>query len=551
MRPIDAITEEEFETMRTWVKIHTDDACGGIRMDIKDILLMHWNKEKQKLFDLFGQKLILDKVIEVDKTSHELERAYYETETLHNFIDKINAWLWRSCQDINSNLGLSTDEVINNSLTEQRVLNYGEKRHVFPKGCKTMKYLAALFEAFPELPNKDWFEKSRIEQSMLLNTKKTKVRLCLSIHPMDYMTMSDNPYNWESCMNWSDGCYRMGTVEMMNSPCVIVAYIRGKKKLDVSWNNKLQKNVEWNGKRWRELFVVNPTSTDYKDRGTVLNLISEIKAYPYRNQEYTQAVLDWLVELCREQNQLDYIQSKYTHRGEAYDNINIGASTGLMYNDFNNTDYCNLKIALPVRPVYNFCYSGVAQCMYCGEDSDCSYEDSILCDDCNSNERCRCCSCGARINPDYDDYYCDDNGEYYCSDCRDEYFTFDQVYEEYIYNEDVIEVYYASMKNEPSKYNDSSFYTNINNFEIIEDGDDETEIPENGRFIRRTSRGVYYVNIDEAPRIFLDIQFYNNQSLRDYCDEESYVGLTAISLDDRTYYSYRDSYKTAKRFLIA
>ena len=38
--------------------------------------------------------------------------------------------------------------------------------------------------------------------------------------------MSDNNSGWESCMSWrNNGCYRRGTVEMMNSPYVIVAYL--------------------------------------------------------------------------------------------------------------------------------------------------------------------------------------------------------------------------------------------------------------------------------------------------------------------------------------
>ena len=45
--------------------------------------------------------------------------------------------------------------------------------------------------------------------------------------------MSDNDYGWDSCMGWmNEGEYRLGTVEMMNSPCIVVAYIDGEE----AWN---------------------------------------------------------------------------------------------------------------------------------------------------------------------------------------------------------------------------------------------------------------------------------------------------------------------------
>lgn len=89
----------------------------------------------------------------------------------------------------------------------------------------------------------DEFEEFRICQSMCTNTTALEGKLCLSIHPLDYMTMSDNACDWSSCMSWQeDGCYRMGTVEMMNSPCVIVAYLESSHPMyfsrEATWNSK-------------------------------------------------------------------------------------------------------------------------------------------------------------------------------------------------------------------------------------------------------------------------------------------------------------------------
>ena len=110
------------------------------------------------------------------------------------------------------------------------------------KGTKPLRVLAKMAQAF----NLEGFEEFRLTHSRILNQKKMTGELCLSIHPMDFMTMSDNNSNWESCMSWSDyGCYRRGTVEMMNSECVVVAYLRAKEDMKVS------EDLYWNNKKWR------------------------------------------------------------------------------------------------------------------------------------------------------------------------------------------------------------------------------------------------------------------------------------------------------------
>jgi hypothetical protein len=92
-------------------------------------------------------------------------------------------------------------------------------------GMKFMKALGKVVEAYNL--DQEMFEEFRIAHSQILNDKKLSGRLCLSIHPLDYMTMSDNESDWGSCMSWREGgCYRRGTVEMMTSPVVVVAYLK-------------------------------------------------------------------------------------------------------------------------------------------------------------------------------------------------------------------------------------------------------------------------------------------------------------------------------------
>jgi hypothetical protein len=109
------------------------------------------------------------------------------------------------------------------------------------RGCKVSKVLGKL----ANILNLPGWEDFRICHSQILNQKDLGGNLTISIHPLDYMTMSDNSYGWESCMSWeSEGGYRQGTVEMMNSRSVVIAYLSGEDKMRIG-------DDFWNSKKWR------------------------------------------------------------------------------------------------------------------------------------------------------------------------------------------------------------------------------------------------------------------------------------------------------------
>ena len=154
-------------------------------------------------------------------------------------------------------------------------------------GCKNTRVLGKIADAY-KLPH---FEDFRLVHSQVLNQKKLNGIMCLSIHPLDYMTMSDNNCNWESCMNWySHGDYRIGTIEMMNSPMVVEAYLEA----DHPYYPIDNRSWTWSNKRWRCLYIVHP------------DIITEIKQYPYHNEFLSKEVLGWLKELAQKNNNWAY-----------------------------------------------------------------------------------------------------------------------------------------------------------------------------------------------------------------------------------------------------
>lgn len=277
-------------------------------------------------------------------------------------------------------------------------------------------------------------EKARILQSQLLNTKSLKGNLNLSIHPLDYITMSDNEYDWSSCMSWEEsGCYRLGTLEMLSSPKVIVAYLTGE-------NNEyhLTSDITWNNKKWRELFVVDK------------NIISGVRGYPYYNEALEAIVLDKLVELATnnlgwefEKDTIEFSTNNYFP--ETNERIHsIRMHTKAMYNDFGAQSPkahlgINTKEILKEHPI-DIYYGDYPYCLNCGEpiylQSDNEYDilgDGLECLNCRGLYYCDECG-GLYDSSDM----CEINGKLLCPSCYEENYIYCEKCDNYVFINDCI-----------------------------------------------------------------------------------------------------------------
>lgn len=380
-----------------------------------NFLLRLWKTAKENhLFTVFGDNLILkrpnftvEKDIEVIRNA--CERAVY---TNWDFYDN-----WR-------NMVEEFDFIPLGSLTGRECLasNYydGEEFEIttpkgkviqVQKGCRPVKMIGKILKAFNRLRG---YETFRIEHSRVLNDKYMTGTLCLSIHPLDYMTMSDNDYDWGSCMSWrEEGEHRMGTVEMMNSSTVVVGYLKGEEPMDLFEDGE----AEWNNKKWRQLFIVDP------------KIILAVHAYPRKNDVMTQECLDWLRDLMIAAGynyypDIDIYKSGYRVT-ENY-SIRYRFSNNFMYNDLYESHYCYVSSDIDTESKYTTHtveYSGPAECLCCGEDlswaspetnlhptclvcmhcggykyclecGEIMYEDEEMCEDCRSATYEECDICG-------------------------------------------------------------------------------------------------------------------------------------------------------------
>lgn len=295
------------------------------------------------------------------------------------------------------------------------------------KGCKPVKIIGKLNQAYHISEN---FEAFRIAHSMVLNTAKIKGDLHISIHPMDFMTMSDNDCDWDSCMSWANrGSYRQGTVEMMNSEYVVVAFL-------TSSTLMRRFNYTWNNKKWRSLYIV--------DR----DIITNIKGYPYQLPEIDKVVIQTLAQMIhaaepdiiyRDVYSYDY-ENGFPVGGDHDKSVELDFQTGHMYNDFGTiTHYGCVREGATFGDFNNIRidYSGVAECMWCGGTDPGFGEDELLvCDCCEDSVRCDCCGEISR----HDDLYETASGDWVCESCIAEYYDKD-INEEYVRTDDLQRVY--------------------------------------------------------------------------------------------------------------
>lgn len=436
----DLLSEDDKKTMENYINLYSsgDTPCKNI-----DDVLREWAISKRTLYHTLGDKFMVEFPIEYSRPISDIsEDCWKETAYpskfrtfLGNLIDEFRCTT--SCMNsmfINNIFNI--DNIATNTINIETPISVQHKHTwkiiTIQPGAK---YFRTLHHLVKECGGKydNIFEEFRIRISQITNQRSLKGTMCISIHPMDFITMSDNGYGWDSCMRWVDdvGDYRLGTVEMMNSPNVICAYLKGNEPFNFGWNEK-DEFTTWNNKKWRELFVVTP------------ELIAEIKSYPYDNEKFTKTVMDTLLTLSKENDGNEYdteIYWEYSTQVNSHGmNLQFGTRENGMYNDFgcyrNNKGHLmhyNSQIMENITDCNNYyiTYSGAKTCMICGayiDDYDADPRE-VVCEEHGCYTRTTCCCCGCRLDSD-ETFYSDYTQEEYCESCYYDNFITDNVSDE-------------------------------------------------------------------------------------------------------------------------
>ena len=313
-----------------------------------------WSRNKSHLYELFGNQLIISRPVDDITHSHQQLVILFGQEVYkhnHNYI--VAKVVFQ---------GFAAKEITHNRLCKN-IDVYGK---IFLAGTKVSKILQ---EVVPE-DHRDAFN---VQYSMFRQKLRAAGRLCISIDPRDFLTMSVNNAGWSTCQHIS-GERGTATFSLMQDTVTAVIYV-AKEKTEVL---KDLKGLEWNSKTWRQLVHICVQT------GRIV--LSE--HYPFQASHYTNLALEMLGQQFCQYTQRDTI-TLVPYNESIMDMINVEET--YVHNDlaykYGHMVYCaEMKSTWWTSGTTIHVGSHKIYCVKCGEEAVDMEEfcdrRTILCDDC-------------------------------------------------------------------------------------------------------------------------------------------------------------------------
>lgn len=257
--------------------LHLSHLNADLRIDIREHL-NNWAKNKSHLYLAFGKKLKLEKEIELDFSGDSnyvkcLISKFYQEITQA----KVKRFL-KSC---------SNAEVVMNCLNR----NVSFENVKFRAGDKISKCIGKILDLYDITPAEK--DSVLIKFSMLIQGVKAKGSAVLSIDPVDYITMSENNSNWESCHSMS-GCFRTGPFAYLQDSSTTISYVKPKDDCVFTYGDS--KTLTYSNKNWRQIVLFSKE----------LKYATQLRQYPYTSQANQSTVASIVMNILNAKSGLDY-----------------------------------------------------------------------------------------------------------------------------------------------------------------------------------------------------------------------------------------------------
>jgi hypothetical protein len=302
-------------------------------MSIKDLkdevvhrYLQEWAEAKYEYYLLFNKNFFIEKEIEIEMNKEEMKlnliNLCYKFPQYAPIITefRVNSWLSNTCFD--------------NSLFEKYYPEYKES-------MKLSKFMATLYN--------DKIVNDAI--AGVLSNRKIIARVAISIGPYDYLTMSLNNYDWQSCQKIGDGCYSTGTLSLMIDDCTLIGYKYSGDNQRFNYNNF---KFEGNSKSWRQCI--------YFDKKSSSMIFS--RQYPCIIDDVAKVLREMLEEQVS-----NYLNIKNTWKVENENHDGYESGSDCLYHDCN--EGCPHKMVIHKEKTKNILPSFVVgrniYCVKCGE----------------------------------------------------------------------------------------------------------------------------------------------------------------------------------------
>lgn len=419
--------KEQFKAIINSSQHYEDLTLSGVDDYFDD----YWLKNKARFIKAFGGLIYeypqpVSFVIEQD----------LQAKNINDFIDNIPYSELRNFIQMNKE-GFYENKVVNPYITQ--------KGQLIPEGAKLVKAFKNFTDDVESLAS------IQNTASHIIQQKEVSGTLCLSVHPLDFLTLSVNKCGWTSCVNLFDGEYKASILSFMGDPCTIVCYIKTSEGDKVPYPG----GFEWNSKKWRMLLSIS------EDK----NMIVANRQYPFTSK----ACLDFIYNIIKE---LFDLRGYYTDmENTCIDKIesSIGKDY-LLSNKYllvnGNLYRSNLFITEPAyymrlhyndvtmspfyKPYYSYNKTKIANektkvlmgskcyCLQCSNDN-MEFTDSLICDECEYEftdiQRLRCDNCYKRIEHDGETMGTWVKDGWLCDDCFDRLASVCEVCGEFMYND--------------------------------------------------------------------------------------------------------------------
>lgn len=317
-------------------------------------------------------------------------------------------------------------DIYKNNLQKDFIFeDYQGTKKVIKKGIKINKALKFFF--IPE--EKELLTNLQIAVSRLIQKNKVCGKLCISVHPLDYLSSSENTYNWRTCHSL-DGEYKTGNLSYMVDKSTLICYLKSDNKYKLP---NFPSSVKWNNKKWRVLIHI---SNDKK-------LVFAGRQYPFFSMEGLNLIKE---KLLNKKNWTEW-NNNFIDSFKFSNGTNINLNNKYMLINFdlkpinevvisgvNSLNFNDVLDSHFYTPYYSYAYNSYfanddtkveigesVPCLYC-EEKDIPYTDLFRCVSCE--EKCAtelhedfyiCQICG-KIKHINSMRYCFD-GQQICTDC--------------------------------------------------------------------------------------------------------------------------------------
>lgn len=337
--------------------------------------------------------------------------------------------------------------------SNQVITGYSYNGFTIPVGMKLVK----AFKFFET--NETVLNALQSAASMIIQEDKIEGTLCLSVHPLDFLSASENTHNWRSC-HALDGEYRSGNLSYMTDHSTIMCYLRSKKMEKLP---DFPESVLWNSKKWRVFLY-------FSDRW---DMLFAGRQYPFVSDAGVNFVKDrvlpvlhmgnwspWMkkkINNIEENGIISHFRSAYVPVGDELvqmKDLVINEPGSLQFNDLLSSSCYDPIYAYKmedvfygtvptVRPNTRFHIGGAVKCCRCGN-AHIELSESFMCNDCemeygtsDSDMFATCPCCGHRFIFD-EGWWVSGAEETICPDCADEYTIECENCGEIVYKDDAV-----------------------------------------------------------------------------------------------------------------